>query len=145
MNEDHEEMKKLGPEEHRAFMEEIRARARKKLQEYDARRVTGEADPVVGSIYRISSRNLWVAVYVGGRMMTGIREKFDHRYLFSEELSNGRSPTGTVKHVYPGVLGRVPDDIPLRETLGTVCRSCGTPARWTGPPTPAPWVCEGGM
>lgn len=94
-----------------------------------------------GGIYEIRSRNLRVGVFDGEDGLIGIREKFGERYLFTEYRNDG--PYGTVRAVIRR-LGTVPEDVPLKDQLGSVCQTCRTPARWTGPPGPAPWVCEGG-
>lgn len=95
-----------------------------------------------GGIYRITSRNLLVGAFDGDRGMIGLRHKFDERYLTTEYLADGGA-FGTVLAAHEQ-LGQVPDDIPLKEVLGSECLGCGKRAWWTGPPAPAPWVCEGG-
>ena len=89
----------------------------------------------------ITSRNLRVGVWTGAKWI-GVREKFSDRYLFGE-YGPGDGSFDTVDEVGE-FLGRVPEEIPLKESTPTECEHCGTPATWTGPPSPAPWVCEGG-
>jgi hypothetical protein len=91
----------------------------------------------VGKVYRLRSRNLLVGVFTGDRFI-GIREKFGDRYLDAEyPYDNGGTATAKEE------LGSI-ENIPLKISLGSQCQNCGKPAKWSGPPAPAPWVCEGG-
>lgn len=98
-----------------------------------------------GTIYRIKSRNLHVAVYDGDNGLIGVRVKFGERYLFTEYLARECGGNPGCDTAYPEApIGVVPDDVPLLTLLGTKCSGCGRCARWTGPPAPAPWECDGG-
>src|ERR1035437_5617571 len=92
------------------------------------------------AIYWIKSRNLRFAVW-NGREFTGRRFKFNS-VLIDSEVPNTEDRLGTV--VSARRVARLRDDIPLESYLGSVCASCGGKAWWTGPPSPAPWACEGG-
>lgn len=74
----------------------------------------------VGSIYRIFSRNLDVAIYAGNNQFIGIREKFGSRYLDSEFYEE------TVREVAEQ-LGEIYDkNIRLTEALPfSSCGYCG--------------------
>lgn len=91
-------------------------------------------------VYRIKSRNLQVGVFDGETGFIGIRNKFDNQYLFTEHLFTPTS--GTVHPIR--LLTHLPDQYALAESLGSRCVLCNKRARWTGPPAPAPWNCEGG-
>lgn len=101
---------------------------------------------VTGAIYEVQSRNLAAGAYDGNEGFIGIRTKFDDEYLFTEYLCREQGgtqiPFDTVQVIRQ--IGTVPDEIPLLTQLGTVCVTCNQPTRWSGPPAPAPWVCDGG-
>lgn len=88
-----------------------------------------------GGIYEIRSRNLLVGAYNGDRGFIGIREKFGDEYLFTEY-----GPEGGTVGVVKSLLGKVPEEIELREyDEGLWCHTCGKPG--TGYPND---TCEGG-
>jgi len=100
-------------------------------------------EPIVGHAYEIHSRNLEVAVYVGHRAFVGIREKFDHHYLFTEFGGDG---TGTVRSVGRD-LGPVPEGIVLYDHLEARCSVCGRLTSWLpdgSTPTPGRSIHEDG-
>jgi hypothetical protein len=86
---------------------------------------------VEGQVYRIYSRNLVIGVWVPhpevgfDNGFIGIREKFGDEYLDSEYHHDTGGHYGTVRAAEPilvdGTPLKVPDGIPLRERLGTVC------------------------
>ena len=98
-------------------------------------------------VYEIYCRNLAVGVWNGKDGFVGIREKFGSRFLDKEHPwteDRRYRPYDTVRRVGP-LLAMVPTSIEsLEEYLGSECIHCGKPARWTGPPAPAPWECDGG-
>ena len=99
-----------------------------------------KAELEVRGIYTMRQRNLSIAVWTGKEFI-GIRTKFGHRFLDSEFHRDDGPPHGTA---WPErLVGRLPDEVGLHESEPTVCDYCKKPARWTGPPAPAPWVCEG--
>ena len=67
-------------------------------------------DCVVGTVYRLRSRNLNVGVFTG-RGFIGIREKFGDKYLFQEFHHEDGPPFGTVNPI--AEIARVSDDTPL--------------------------------
>lgn len=77
-------------------------------------------------IYRISSRNLSVGVFVKETSgFIGIREKFGDLFLFSEYHNDTGAPFGTV---FPKEkIGQLPEDIELKEYLGSVDQKTGKP------------------
>jgi len=84
-------------------------------------------------LYRIRSRNLSFGVYneeTGGFL--GLREKFGDVYVFEEYHWDTGAPHGTVspKEELPETL---PDNIPLAESIGTVCANCSKKVEY------APW------
>lgn len=85
----------------------------------------------VGTVYRVYSRNLLVAVYAGNGGFVGIREKFGDRYLFTEYHWDCGPPYGTLRPLE--VLGEVPDDVVLRERDTTRCSGCSQPVTFDGP------------
>lgn len=95
----------------------------------------------VRGIYKVEARNIGLAVW-NGKDFVGIRHKFGHRYLDEERPYEDGPPYGTASAV--AEVGTLPETIPLETRGRTVCHNCGTPAKWLGPPAPAPWVCEGG-
>lgn len=76
-----------------------------------------------GQIYRLRSRNLAYGVYDGDTGFIGIREKFGDLYLFTEYHYDTGPPFGTVRPYE--IVGDVPEDIALTESLGTQCSNCG--------------------
>lgn len=97
-----------------------------------------------GGVYRVRARNFRIAVYDGDGGFIGVREKAGSRYLFTEWLAGGGGRGTTLVQEY---LRDVPEGIEIGEyEPGTVttCTRCNQPARWTGPPAPAPWECDGG-
>ena len=120
-----------------------------------------EREPEVGAVYRITSRNLSVGVYVGDGLFIGIREKFGSRFLDTE----GFNGPGFVRlgyrtyhstHDFAGSfvpseepIGRI-EGIPLTERGDppSVCSHCRGPAHDADPkPDTAPVayrVCENG-
>lgn len=72
----------------------------------------------VGRVYKIKSRNLVLGVYKGNGGFIGIREKFGHKYLFTEYHHEMGPPFGTVKPYE--VLDEPITTIPLKEGLGTI-------------------------
>lgn len=87
-------------------------------------------------LYRIHSRNLTFGVYrasVGGFL--GLRRKFDNTYIFIE-FHHENEKFGTVRPEEE-LADELPADIQMKEDLGSVCETCGTPCHY------APWP-EGG-
>jgi hypothetical protein len=77
------------------------------------------AECTPGRVYQIQSRNLTFGVYDGNEGFIGIREKFGHRYLFTECHWDQGPPHGTVSGQKD--LGiDLPADISPKESLGTV-------------------------
>ena len=77
------------------------------------------AECTPGRVYQIQSRNLTFGVYDGNEGFIGIREKFGHRYLFTEYHWDQGPPYGTVSGQKD--LGiDLPADISPKESLGTV-------------------------
>lgn len=70
-------------------------------------------------LYRIRSRNLSFGVFNENQSgFVGIREKFGMRYLFTETHWDADESHGTVTPIES--LESLPDDIDVRETLGTI-------------------------
>jgi hypothetical protein len=86
---------------------------------------------VVGRVYELHARNLRIGVWTGENFI-GIREKFHSRFLDASEIP-GRTAWALRE------VGEVPEWIPRRVSLGTVCADCHKRVEWTGPPSPAPW------
>ena len=75
------------------------------------------AECTPGRVYQIQSRNLTFGVYDGEEGFIGIREKFGHRYLFTEYHWDQGPPHGTVSGQRD--LGiDLPADISPKESLG---------------------------
>jgi hypothetical protein len=115
----------------------------------------------VRGVYRITSRNLRIAVCVDGEHFIGIRQKLGAHFLDTEGFNGpGFVRLGYYKETFdpdnrfrvlsrewipcPEPLGYVPDDVELKETGPDICVKCGRPGWWLGPPGPAPWTCDGG-
>jgi hypothetical protein len=102
----------------------------------------GEVPLLYRGVYRIRSRNLQYGVYDSGRPagggFIGIRTKFGERFLATEYDQHTAAAAE--------YLGMLPDGIAAAqyEPGGPTCQACGKPARWTGPPGPAPWECDSG-
>jgi hypothetical protein len=90
-------------------------------------------------LYRIRCRNLLYGVWNGRDGFIGIREKFGHRYPFTEFHWDASESLGTVTAAYP-IAAWLPEPIAMAEVIGTVCAECQQPVQWSGPPAPAPWV-----
>lgn len=90
-------------------------------------------------VYVVYSRNLKLGVYIASlNMIMGIRRKFDSEFLDMEGINH---TARTVKFIE-----MLPDDIEaIQRERGpaSFCQNCGKEARWTGPPAPAPWECDG--
>lgn len=84
-------------------------------------------DCIHGRVYRIHSRNLTVGCWNEDKNgFIGIRTKFGERYLFTEYHVDTGPPYGTVRfHLDTGT--DVPDDIMIKEQLGTVDTITGRP------------------
>lgn len=80
-----------------------------------------KADLIVGTVYRVKSRNLIVAVWTGDGFI-GIREKFNDEFLFKEYAYEDGPPYGTVHPVED--LGVTVDSMPLTEHWGLICGNC---------------------
>ena len=77
------------------------------------------AECTPGRVYQIQSRHLTFGVYDGEEGFIGIREKFGHRYLFTEYHWDQGPPHGTVSGQKD--LGiDLPADISPKESLGIV-------------------------
>ena len=77
-------------------------------------------------LYRIHSRNLGFGVFnEADNGFVGIREKFGVEYLFTEYHWDTGEPFGTVHPVEE--LEPLPEDIDIRESLGTVDEETGKP------------------
>lgn len=102
----------------------------------------GLDDCVNRRLYWVRSRNLEIGVFrAEKRGFLGLRYKFgtcfvDTEFHFQTEAFNTAYPLKDL-----GI--DLPEEIPLKETLGSVCSNCNKKAWWTGPPAPAPWACEG--
>ena len=73
---------------------------------------------VARHVYRIHSRNLDYGVFDGNVGFVGLREKFGHLYLFTEDHYDVGAPHGTVSPQED--LGAIPDDIEVRRYTSTV-------------------------
>lgn len=101
------------------------------MSEDSARLPLGDCVP--GAVYRVSSRNLRVAVCSGnadGRFI-GIREKFGDRYLFAEYHWDTGAPYGTLSPLE--VLGTVPTGVELWDRHPPACSSCRRPVEFDRP------------
>lgn len=56
-------------------------------------------DCIPGRVYRIKARNFTLGVFDGREGFIGIREKFGHRYLFTEDHWDTGAPHGTVQPI----------------------------------------------
>lgn len=83
-------------------------------------------------MYKLRSRNLVFGVYDGVGGFVGIRQKFDHSYLFTEYHYDNGAPYGTVVGVIDTELS-VPDHIQLSTTLGTVDAQTNRPMEFDRP------------
>lgn len=81
-------------------------------------------------IYKIRCRNLTVGVWNAKvKGFTGIREKFGHRFLFTEYHYDNGPPFGTVsEHEDTGI--DLPEDISCSETLGTFDETTSRRITW---------------
>lgn len=88
-------------------------------------------------LYQIHSRNLSYGVYnEQTKGFIGIRNKFGDNYLFTEYHRDADPTFGTV---FPKKeLGRIPDDLELKETLGTIDNKSKRPVEFDKP------ISEGG-
>ena len=84
------------------------------------------SDCVRGKIYSLNSRNLYLGVFDGNDSFIGIRQKFDSRYLCSEQYYG--ETFGTAKPLKE--IGEVPSWIDLKCSLVTICSNCGRPCKW---------------
>lgn len=80
-------------------------------------------------IYWLNCRNLGLGVYDGEEGFIGIRTKFGSRYLFTEYHWDQGPPYGTVRGQEDTGVD-LPDNIPLKEHLGTVGRISRRPAHF---------------
>ena len=90
-------------------------------------------------LYQINSRNLSRGVYnEQTKGFIGIRNKFGDDYLFTEyHYDIGPSFGGTV---FPKKeLGKIPDDLELKETLDTIDEKSKRPVKFDKP------ISEGGQ
>lgn len=85
-------------------------------------------DLVKGNVYKLTSRNLSIGVFNGVDGFIGIRTKFGNRYLFTEIEWDQDKNYGTARAL--GQLGAIPEDIILREHLGTECEYCHKPVNF---------------
>jgi hypothetical protein len=67
-------------------------------------------------LYKLGCRNLTYGVYDGNEGFIGIRQKFKHRFLFTEYHWDQGPPWGTVHTVVDTGID-LPEDIELRETI----------------------------
>lgn len=105
------------------------------LRAYEDRRFIPREALEERGVYRLRARNLRFGVW-DGEGFVGLRDKFGLR------LDECEVPYSTA---FPlKLVAKLPGDYEAAAYTGTVCRSCGKPARWTGPPAPAPWECDGG-
>jgi hypothetical protein len=82
-----------------------------------------------GRIYRILCRNLRYGVFDGDGGFLGIRQKFDHRYLFTEyhvDIGGTVRKMEATDHV-------VPQDISIQCSLGTVDIETRRPVKFDKP------------
>ncbi len=91
-----------------------------------------------GMVYRVSARNIRIAVYAGENKFVGIREKFGERFLEIEVFGD------TLNRIISPIAGPLPKTIVLDAYLPPRCRRCRKLCWWTGPPAPAPWACRSG-
>lgn len=66
-------------------------------------------------VYKIYSRNLGIGVFDGEYGFIGIRQKFGHRYLFTEDHYDTGAPYGTV--LPRELIGMLPDEIPCSDDI----------------------------
>ena len=93
--------------------------------------------------YKINSRNLSYGVFDGVNGFTGIRSKAKMRYLFTEYHREIGPPFGTVSPIEN--LGTIlPDDISLKESLGTVGNKSRRPMSFLnrGNPSKPAWYYD---
>jgi hypothetical protein len=83
------------------------------------------SDCVRGKIYSLNSRNLDLGVFDGNDSFIGIRQKFDSRYLDSEQYYG--ETFGTARPIKE--IGEVPSWIDLKISLATICSNCGRPCK----------------
>ena len=85
-----------------------------------------------GYIYKLNSRNLSKGVFCEkSQGFTGIREKFGDRYLDTEYHWDTGAPHGTAHALEE--IGKLPDDIPIKEILGTIDRLSKRPVGFDVP------------
>jgi hypothetical protein len=81
-------------------------------------------------VYRLTARNFflgaWDAAYGG---FLGIREKFGHRYVFTEYFSEPDRSSGTA-HAWTDTGVVVPEEIELKEYLGSQCSEHSRPVKF---------------
>jgi len=76
-------------------------------------------------IYKILSRNLRYGVWnEKNKGFIGIRNKFNHEYLFTEYHYDIGAPYGTVKPEFIVENIKVDDKIILLENMPSLCRKC---------------------
>jgi hypothetical protein len=72
-----------------------------------------------GHLYKINSRNLTYGVFNSkNNGFIGIREKFKHKFLFTEYHWDTGEPFGTAKPLEE--IEKIPDNIEIKESMGTV-------------------------
>jgi len=88
-------------------------------------------------LYQINSRNLSYGIYnEKTKGFIGIRNKFRQDYLFTEYHYDNGPPFGTV---FPKKeLGKIPDNLELKETLNTIDHKSKRPVDFDKP------ISEGG-
>lgn len=78
-----------------------------------------------GRLYRFRARNFSLGIYnENAKGFIGIRTKFGDRFLFTEYHWDADPRYGTVQPI-EALDARLPDDIPVVESLGTRCGTCG--------------------
>lgn len=83
-------------------------------------------------VYRIKSRNLAVGVYRAEvKGFVGIRLKFNSYFLFTEFHHDTGAPCGTVEPLEKLDV-KLPDDVSLDETIGSVDQTTGKPVEFKG-------------
>lgn len=82
----------------------------------------------VGNVYILNSRNLEFGVFTGAGTFIGLRTKFEDIFL-DQELHVDRG--GTARPLYH--FGSVPDNIPLRTSLGTYDEKTGKAVEFDKP------------
>lgn len=87
------------------------------------------ADCIIRRVYKLHSNNLGLGVYIGKEGFIGIREKFDHLYLFIEYHWDQGKPFGTVDEAVDTGID-VPESIQLATDLGTIDRTTGRQIKW---------------